>query len=127
MPLSLVWAKRCMLAGPQYIWGPSGSKLLFTGLLIDMLCMDGGALADDVASGAPIYERESAHLPAACMGFKQALASLHFVPEETLRCNDSIHEVTTQCVQESKMTIKDDFAFIIRDHTERVAQSQRHG
>ena len=60
-----------MLAGPQYIWGPSGSKLLFTGLLIDMLCMDGGALADDVASGAPIYERESAHLPVACMGFKQ--------------------------------------------------------
>ena len=96
MPLSLAWVKRCMLAGPQYIWGPSGSKLLFTGLLIDMLCMDGGALADDVASGAPIYERESAHLPVACMGFKQALASLHFVPEETLRCNDSIHEVTTQ-------------------------------
>ena len=76
MPLSLVWAnpaKRCMLAGPQYIWGPSGSKLLFTGLLIDMLCMDGGALADDVASGAPIYERESAHLPVACMGFKHVV------------------------------------------------------
>ena len=60
-----------MLAGRQYIWGPSRSKLLFTGLLIDMLCMEGGALADDVASGAPIYEAESAQLPLACLGFKQ--------------------------------------------------------
>ena len=50
---------------------PSGSKLLFTGLLIDMLCMEGGALADDVASGAPIYDVESAQLPLACLGFKQ--------------------------------------------------------
>ena len=70
-----------MLAGPQYIWGPSGSKLLFTGLLIDMLCIDGGALADDVASGAPIYERESAHLPVACMGFKHRATRTVDAPE----------------------------------------------
>ena len=62
-----------MLAGPQYIWGPSGSKLLFTGLLIDMLCMEGGALADDVASGAPNHDVESAQLPLACVGFKNIL------------------------------------------------------
>ena len=23
------WAKRCELAGPQYIWGPSENKILF--------------------------------------------------------------------------------------------------
>ena len=75
----------------QYIWGPCESKLLFTELLIDMLCMEGGALADDVASGAPNHDVESARLPLARMGFKQALASFHFVPEKAQRCNDSIH------------------------------------
>ena len=112
------------MAGPQYIWGPCESKILFTELLIDMLCMEGGALADDVASGAPNHDVESAQLPLACVGFKQALTSLHFVPEETLRCNDSIHEVTNQCVQEPIVKIKDDFAFIIRDHTERAAMAR---
>ena len=34
-------------------------------------------------------------------------------------------EVTTQCTQESTVTIKDDFAFIIRDHTERAAMARQ--
>ena len=48
------------------------SKLLFTELLIDMLCTEGGALADDVVSGAPNrdHDVESAQLPLACVGFK---------------------------------------------------------
>jgi hypothetical protein len=80
-------------------------------------------------------QAQSAQLPLACVGCKQALTSLHLVPEETLRWNDSIHEVTTPCVQEPTVKIKDDFASIIRDHTERAAmarpsvwrQMQRHG
>jgi hypothetical protein len=32
--------------------------------------MEGGALADDVASGAPNHDMESAQLPLARMGFK---------------------------------------------------------
>ena len=60
-----------MLAGPQYIWGPSVSKVL-TELLIDMLYMEGGALADDVASGATNHDVESAQLPLVCVGFKHA-------------------------------------------------------
>ncbi len=51
-------------------------------------------------------------------------ASSHFVPEEAMRCNDAIQEVNTQCVEESTVRIKDDFAFIIRDHTERAAMAR---
>ena len=62
----------------------------------------------------------------ASLDFKQAMASLHFVPENTLGCNDSSQEVTIQCAQEQTVRIKDDFAFIIQDHitAERAAMAR---
>ena len=67
---------------------------------------------------------ESAKKPQASLGIKQALALLHFVPKDSLRCNDSIHEVTTQCGQDSTMRIKDDLAFIVLDYAARAAMAQ---
>ena len=63
-------------------------------------------------------------LPLTMLGFKQALTSLNLVPNDPLRCYDSIQEVTTQCYQDSTMIIKEDFAFIIQEYAARAAMAR---
>ncbi len=74
MPLSLAYAKRCDLAGPQYIWGPSRPerrKIHLTVLSIDMMFMECGALADDVASGAHNHGLKTSQTAFAHLEMKQ--------------------------------------------------------
>ena len=43
---------------------------------------------------------EAIQTASASLDFKQAMTSLHFVPEKALECNDSSQEVTIQRAQE---------------------------
>ena len=45
------------------------------------------------------------------------------VPKDPLRCNDSIHEVTTQYYQDLIMRIKDAMAIIILDYVAHTAMA----
>ena len=87
--------------------------------------MQGGAPAECVAGGAPHHVVEIAQTPETCLGFKQALTSLHFVPREAQECKDSNCEENIQCDQPSKIIIDDEHAFIIREYNrERAAMAR---
>ena len=63
-------------------------------------------------------------LPVAVLGFKQALTSLNLAHTDLWRGRISIQENATLDDQDSTMIIKEDFAFIIREHTARAAMAR---
>ena len=62
--------------------------------------------------------------PLAMLGFKQALTSLNLAPTDLWRGKISIQKDATLDDQDSTMIIKEDFAFIIREHAARAAMAR---
>ena len=91
VPLSLLKAKRCKLAGPQYNWGPCVRKLLFTDYSRVSPMVDGVPAHGVMGS---VYHHWAlsgkSQLPVAVLGFKQALASLNLTPTDLWRGRISI-------------------------------------
>ena len=63
-------------------------------------------------------------LPLAMQGFKQDLTSLNLAPTDLWRGKISIHEDATLDDKDSTMIIKEDFAFIIREHRARAEMAR---
>ena len=63
-------------------------------------------------------------LCATALGFKQALTSLNLAPTDLWRGKISIQKDATLDDQDSTMIIKEDLAFIIREHTARAAMAR---
>ena len=88
-----------------------------------------------MVDGVPAYEATGSayshgalsgqsQLPLAMLGFKQALTSLNLAPKDLWRGKITFHEDAPPDDQDSTMIIKEDFAFIIREHAARAAMAQ---
>ena len=79
------------------------------------------AMGSDYSHGALSAKSQ---LCATGLGFKQALTSLNLAPTDLWRGRISIQENATLDDQDSTMIIKEDFSYIIREHTARAAMAR---